>query len=115
MERATEYQPTRVSHPVESLVEFLAMYPGVPINEPFWRKRIDDYVASVVAQSVMRSLPSGTCRWTEDEEGIWNTECGQKFIWTAGIPTYSGERFCFYCGKSLEVIRYASESNRDEE
>jgi len=57
MERTTKYQPTRVSHPVESLVEFLAMYPGVPINEPFWRKRIDDYVASVVVPPVMRSLP----------------------------------------------------------
>jgi hypothetical protein len=103
-------QPTRVSHPVETLVEFLAMYPGVPINEPFWRKRIDDYVTSVI-----RSLPGDTCQWTEDEDGNWDTGCGEKFIWTAGIPTDSGERFCFYCGKSLKVIRYTTESNGDEE
>jgi hypothetical protein len=64
MERATEYHPTRVSHPVETLVEFLAMYPGVPINEPFWRKRIDDYVASVVVPPVMRSLPSDGEIWS---------------------------------------------------
>lgn len=47
-----------------------------------------------------------TCKWTEDEDGLWNTECGGTFEITEGTPRENEMVFCPYCGKSIEEIAY---------
>jgi hypothetical protein len=48
----------------------------------------------------------GKCRWVEDWEGNWCTECGEGFTLTSGKPTDNRMKFCTYCGKPLEQVEY---------
>lgn len=42
------------------------------------------------------------CRWgDDDDEGIWNAECGELFQFYADGPIENGFKFCPYCGKEL--------------
>jgi hypothetical protein len=45
------------------------------------------------------------CEWTEDDDGSWNTQCGQKFTWTVGGPFDNRARWCLYCGKKLKEVK----------
>ena len=46
------------------------------------------------------------CMWTEDEEGAWDTECGDKHIINSGTPYSNGFKFCLYCGRQTLQLRY---------
>lgn len=41
------------------------------------------------------------CGWTQDENGAWETECGNMFEVTDGTPYENDMKFCPYCGKAL--------------
>ena len=41
------------------------------------------------------------CVWTEDWDGIHQTECGQAFVLTEGPLKETGFKFCCYCGRPL--------------
>jgi len=41
------------------------------------------------------------CKWSEDEDGNWWTECGEGHCFIAGSPTDNKQRFCGYCGGKL--------------
>lgn len=43
----------------------------------------------------------GACVWTLDDDGDWQTACGQHFCLNAGTPTGNGMQFCYHCGKPL--------------
>lgn len=43
----------------------------------------------------------GECRWTEDEDGNWDTRCRQKHVLLEGSPMENRMRFCCYCGRWL--------------
>lgn len=43
-----------------------------------------------------------TCKWTEDSDGVWETECGQMHEFITGTPQDNSHRFCPYCGAVLE-------------
>lgn len=43
----------------------------------------------------------GRCVWSEDEDGNWQTECGEMFVMLEGTPTQNLMRFCAYCGSPL--------------
>jgi hypothetical protein len=58
--------------------------------------------------------PELNCRWIEDEEGNWNTQCGQKFTWTVGTPSDNGARWCLYCGKALKEIKYVVAADENQ-
>jgi len=46
------------------------------------------------------------CRWADDDDGIWRTECGGAWTLMAGTPTDNGMGWCPYCGRPLvEVSR----------
>ena len=47
-----------------------------------------------------------TCKWSEDSDGNWDTECEEMFIFNDGTPSENKCRFCPYCGKNIEEIRY---------
>ena len=42
-----------------------------------------------------------TCEWKSDEDGNWNTECGECFVLVDGTPHKNGMRFCHHCGRKL--------------
>lgn len=50
-----------------------------------------------------------TCTWTEDEDGNWETECGEMSVFIDGCPADNKERFCCYCGKPLVEVQYDAE------
>jgi hypothetical protein len=56
-------------------------------------------IACVPLEEVRR----GTCVWTPDSDGAYETSCGQAFVFTNGGPAENGARFCLYCGGSLVV------------
>ena len=47
------------------------------------------------------------CVWQADDEGTYETSCGQAFVFTCDGPRENGARFCMYCGKPLEARAYA--------
>lgn len=51
--------------------------------------------------------PEQPCDWREDEDGYWNTGCGDFFTIIDGGPEENGMKFCHSCGKHLKEISYA--------
>jgi len=45
------------------------------------------------------------CRWTVDDEGVWDTGCGEKYEFFTDGPVENQQRFCGYCGRRLKVAR----------
>jgi len=52
--------------------------------------------------SEQRAETSETCKWVLDEDGAWDTECGNRFEVTEGTPHGNNMFFCAFCGKRLE-------------
>ena len=46
------------------------------------------------------------CEWKQDENGVWNTECGNMFEVTEGTPHDNQMNYCPYCGKHLDQVEY---------
>jgi rRNA maturation endonuclease Nob1 len=49
------------------------------------------------------------CTWSEDEDGLWHTECHQIHQFFDGTPTENSYKFCPYCGKPLKEEKYKGE------
>jgi len=47
-----------------------------------------------------------TCVWAEDENGIYETECGNAFELNDGTPADNGMTYCCYCGKLIKESFY---------
>ena len=46
------------------------------------------------------------CKWTpadQFDDEIWETGCGEEFIFTAEGPKENGVKFCHNCGKPIEI------------
>jgi hypothetical protein len=57
------------------------------------------------AKKIMREkygFDKAECRWKEDENGNYDTSCGEGFILYAGTPEENKIKFCCYCGKMLK-------------
>ena len=50
------------------------------------------------------------CQWTQDEDGAYDTECGNKYEITNGTPKENRMKYCTYCGKQLDE---ATETTKD--
>jgi len=50
--------------------------------------------------------PENACKWTEDSNGNWDTDCGATFMFNEAGPKGNGLHFCGYCGKPLEEVEY---------
>jgi len=44
----------------------------------------------------------GECIWSEDEDGVYHTGCGNMFEFISGGLEENRTKFCPYCGKSLQ-------------
>ena len=56
-----------------------------------------------------------TCKWTENENGLWETDCNDSFEFYSSGPVENGMKFCPYCGKPLEEVKYVDPWVDDEE
>ena len=46
------------------------------------------------------------CQWIQDDDGVFDTGCGERFVLDSGTPDENGFNFCCYCGKKLaEVVQ----------
>ena len=48
---------------------------------------------------------SESCRWAEDEDGNWQTQCDSAFVLLEGTPKQNDMRYCPYCGKPLVEVQ----------
>ena len=46
------------------------------------------------------------CHWRGDEDGNWDTDCGECFCVEEGTPQENTYNFCPSCGKKLVEIAY---------
>ena len=44
------------------------------------------------------------CVWRVDNDGVWNSDCGQAHVFIDGTPGQNGFGFCPYCGKPMAEI-----------
>lgn len=49
------------------------------------------------------------CEWSEDEDGNWDTKCGEKHVFFDGGPSANNHMYCPYCGKRIVEQRYTEE------
>jgi len=47
-----------------------------------------------------------TCKWSQEFDGNYDTECGQAFVFDYGGPADNGMNFCGYCGKRIKEVKY---------
>lgn len=53
-------------------------------------------------------MSTETCEWTIDANPdftVWETTCGQAFVFEVDGPEHNGMKFCCYCGKPLVEVR----------
>ena len=82
-----------------------------PLMPPPPRPRVDPGVTTYYPPTYTHPLPvaivsggplaEGVCVWKPDQDGVFETSCGQAFAFTDGSPEENGARFCLYCGGSL--------------
>ena len=53
------------------------------------------------------------CRWTADEDGTYDTGCGQSFQFNDDGPAENKARFCLYCGGPLVAVPWVEEFDAD--
>lgn len=54
----------------------------------------------------LRANSVARCEWIEDENGTWDTGCGNAFQITDGTPAENRFKFCAYCGGALVELQY---------
>lgn len=52
---------------------------------------------------------AGECTWKEDDEGNWDTTCGEAFQFNDGTPSENSMKYCCYCGKPLKEVMWEEE------
>ena len=64
-----------------------------------------------LAQLKMRG-PKGSCLWKLDDDYVYQTSCGESFVFSEDGPKENGTKFCCYCGNHL--IEDAPPSSQQE-
>ena len=87
----------------KQLLRGIKMYANylVPDNE-IWasEKTYDEYAKHLAAQK------KEACRWKEDDDGLWNTKCGNEFYLADGCRVEeNGIKYCPYCGRIIRVAQ----------
>jgi hypothetical protein len=47
-----------------------------------------------------------SCRWSEDEDGNWDTDCGERFFFETFGPIENRARWCLYCGRRIKPVNF---------
>lgn len=57
----------------------------------------------------MSSGHDKSCHWTQDEDGIYHTGCGNAFTFDSGTAAENRAKFCQYCGGDLIATEHVDE------
>jgi hypothetical protein len=76
-------------------------------------KRLKTLGADVLPPTERTALER-TCEWTEDDDGVWHTGCGNAHQFNDGTPAQNGQRFCGYCGSKLVPVAGAQARQETE-
>lgn len=81
--------------------------PGVSIRCPNCRSK----------ERVGRDIPHPKifCKWQADDDGCWDTECGECFVFEDGGPKENKSRFCQYCGGRILIQNDQAQAPADAE
>jgi hypothetical protein len=60
---------------------------------------LDKFIAEIYAEIYQRAAK--VCEWKEDDDGNWETGCGEIFTFTDGGPEENRQNHCGYCGGKL--------------
>ncbi len=63
--------------------------------------------AEKAERELKRLAGDGECRWSQNEDGYYDTACGQAFVMESGTPIDNGMHYCCYCGKRLVEVPYS--------
>lgn len=47
-------------------------------------------------------IRQSSCEWQADDDGTWDTGCGEKHVFEVDGPRENNYRFCPYCGRPLK-------------
>lgn len=59
--------------------------------------------------AMKRRIPCARCVWREDENGNWETGCGETFCFDDGGVRPNKHYFCPNCGKPIDEVKYEGE------
>lgn len=62
--------------------------------------------ADALLAELERTTPQPACEWNEDEDGNWDTGCGNTFSFDEGGPEENKSKFCCYCGKGVKAVKF---------
>jgi len=61
-------------------------------------------IASIRAHLAKPQSEPETCKWTADEDGMWESSCCATWEFHSGGPVENGFHFCHSCGKPVEIV-----------
>lgn len=105
-------QPAQAAEPVALLVRKNSWRDGqweaAPPNSPSYgrewaNQRMYVYTGPQPTQPQAGAVPL-TCEWTHNEDdGFWETACGESWRFDDGGPGENNMHFCHSCGNSLRI------------
>ena len=98
-------------NPLQEITQELAGHISQPMEAHEIAKELEtaEYSAGLIMTHLLRLLDYGVCDWEENEDGWWNTDCGNAFEFTDGSPIYNEFKCCPYCGKTLTETPYSED------
>ncbi len=55
-----------------------------------------------------------TCKWSEDNDGVWSSECGDAWFFDSGDPQENSMVYCPFCGRHLTQLASDALDRADE-
>lgn len=68
--------------------------------------RVAAHMTDALLAELERTTPQPACEWKEDEDGNWDTGCGNTFSFDEGGPEENKSKFCCYCGKGVKAVKF---------
>lgn len=62
--------------------------------------------------AMKRRRPCARCVWREDENGNWETGCGETFCFDDGGVRPNKYYFCPNCGKPIDEVKYEGDEDK---
>ena len=66
-------------------------------------EKVDTFAGRVYGIDISHASETGGCVWTVDDDGTWETACGEAWQFTCDGPEENNFRFCHGCGKPVAI------------
>lgn len=65
-----------------------------------------EWLALWLNQQAATAAQAAQCAWQEDEDGVYDTSCGNRFEFIEGGVADNNMTFCPYCGGTIDEHQY---------